>query len=294
MQTLGLIDIGGTTIKFAIWDGQTLRQHHAVATPTTKLDFFELLTAEVNAMRMQWSIVGVGISSPGAVNKKTGVVEGASAIPYLHHFSIQAELTAKFGVPVSMENDANCAALAELASGAGQDVDSLALLVIGTGVGGALILNHHIWHGAHLFGGEFGYTMVNEQATLSELGTVPQALKRFLATKPTGTRLSGQQLFELAAAGDSDAIDAVTVMYHALAIGIYNLQYSFDPEKIVLGGGISNNPQLIPGIEREIEKIRDRVKIASIKPQLVVCKYTDEANLRGAVVDFEQTYPALG
>jgi Transcriptional regulator/sugar kinase len=80
-------------------------------------------------------------------------------------------------------------------------------------------------------------------------------------------------------------------MYYSLAKGIYNLQYSFDPELIVLGGAVSNNPHLIPEVNKEIEKIRKVVKIASIKPEIVPCHYTDEANLRGAAVDFAQTYP---
>lgn len=294
MKSLGLVDIGGTTIKFAVWDGENLQHHHAVATPKTRADFFDLLTAEVDKMKTQAPIVGVGISSPGAVDKKTGIVGGASAIPYIHNFEIQKELSEKFGLPVSMENDANCAALAELASGAGAGADSLAFLVVGTGVGGSLIFNHRIWHGAHLFGGEFGFMMATAKNTVSEVGTVPNALRRYQAANPEAESIDGKQLFELAAAGDAAASKEVQTIYRTLATTIYNLQYSFDPEKIVIGGGVSNNPALIPGIEAEIAKIRKQVPIASIKPEVVPCVYTDEANLRGAAVDFEQTYPEIG
>ena len=293
MQPLGLVDIGGTTIKFAIWDGQNLQAHHAVATPKTLAEFFDLLATEVETMKAQAAIVGVGISSPGAVDKRTGVVGGASAVPYIHHFEIQQALAEKFGLPVSMENDANCAALAELDSGAGIGTDSLAFLVVGTGVGGALIVNHRIWHGAHLFGGEFGYIMATATNTVSELGTVPNALRRYQAANPEAAPIDGKRLFELAAAGEVTAAREVQTIYRTLATAIYNIQYSFDPEKIVIGGGVSNNPALIPGIEAEIDKIRQQVKIASIKPVSVSCVYTDEANLRGAAVDFSQTYPEL-
>jgi len=289
MATLGLIDIGGTTIKFAIWQDEQLTHHHAVATPTDKGTFMTLLAAEVTQMKMQAPITGVGISSPGAVNKATGVIEGASAIPYIHNFPIQAEFEERFGLPVSIENDANCAALAEAASGAGQGSTSLAFLVIGTGVGGALIFNKRIWHGAHLFGGEFGYTKINDAGTLSELGTVPNAIIRYQNATGKSEALNGQQLYHLADEGDVDAKREIETMYAALAQGIFNLQYSFDPEKIILGGGVSNNPDLIPGIERALTGIYEQVKIASIKPELALCQYTDEANLRGAVVDFGQT-----
>ncbi|BDZ32321.1 ROK family protein [Lactiplantibacillus sp. WILCCON 0030] len=291
MSTLGLIDIGGTSIKFAIWQNDTLTHHHAVPTPKTKAEFMTVLTTEVAQMKTQAPITGVGISSPGAVNKVTGVIEGASAIPYIHNFPIQAELVERFGVPVSLENDANCAALAELAGGAGAGASSLAFLVIGTGVGGALIFNHQIWHGAHLFGGEFGYTKINDHGTLSELGTVPNAIRRYLAAtgKQLASPLTGEKLYTLAAKADLDAQRELNTMYAALAQGIFNIQYSFDPEKIVLGGGISNNPQLIPGIETALDKIYKQVEIATIRPELALCRYTSEANLRGAAVDFEQS-----
>lgn len=288
MTPLGLIDIGGTSIKFAIWENGELTHHHAVATPDNKAAFMALLTAEVAEMKTQAPIKGVGISSPGAVNKATGVIEGASALPYIHNFPIQREFEANFGLPVSIENDANCAALAEMDSGAGQGAESLAFVVIGTGIGGALIVNHQIWHGAHLFGGEFGYTKISNAGTLSELGTMPNAIRRYQAATGKTTALTGQRLYALAATADLDAQRELNTMYAALAQGIFNIQYSFDPEKIILGGGISNNPQLIPGIQKALARIYAQVKIATLKPELVLCHYTDEANLRGAAVDFEQ------
>jgi predicted NBD/HSP70 family sugar kinase len=264
-----------------------------VATPTTLAEFYEVLTSQVAQMKADYQIGGVGISSPGAVNKATGVIEGASALPYIHNFEIQPELQRRFGLPVSMENDANCAALAELADGAGKDVASLCFLIVGTGVGGSVIVNHQIWHGAHLFGGEFGFTLLNDHQILSEVGTAVSVANRYNAAHPDQPQLDGQAVFELAAQGDTAAQAEVQVMIKALARAIYNLQYSFDPELIVMGGAVSNNPHLLPAIDAEIEKLRATVKIASIKPKVVACQYTDAANLRGAAVDFGQTYPEL-
>lgn len=291
MSNVGLIDIGGTSIKFAVMNNGKLEKLAPVKTPQTIDEFYRELTIKVNSMKDKYQIIGVGISSPGAVNKKTGVVEGASAIPYIHNFEIQQALSKRFGLPVSMENDANCAALAELDSGAGKDVSSLLFLIIGTGVGGSVIINHQIWHGAHLFGGEFGFTLVDNKNTLSNLATSVGVAQRYNADSKPTTNYSGKEVFDLADRGDVRAQKEVQTMYYSLAKGIYNLQYSFDPELIVLGGAVSNNPHLIPEVNKEIEKIRKIVKIASIKPQIVPCEYTDEANLRGAAVDFAQTYP---
>ncbi|WP_334331817.1 ROK family protein [Companilactobacillus sp. HBUAS59544] len=291
MSNLGLIDIGGTSIKLAVMQDQELKKLPSIPTPKTLEDFYSELTKNVTAMKSEYDITGVGISSPGAVNKKTGVVEGASAIPYIHNFEIQQALSKKFGLPVSMENDANCAALAELNSGAGKDVSSLLFLIIGTGVGGSVIINHQIWHGAHLFGGEFGFTLVDDKSTLSNLATSVGVAQRYNENSKPKTNYTGKEVFDLADNGDLRAQKEVQTMYCSLAKGIYNLQYSFDPELIVLGGAVSNNPHLIPEVNKEIEKIRKVVKIASIKPKIVPCQYTDEANLRGAYVDFYQTYP---
>lgn len=291
MSNLGLIDIGGTSIKLAVMQGQELKKLPSIPTPKTLEEFYSELTKNVTAMKSEYEITGVGISSPGAVNKKTGVVEGASAIPYIHNFEIQQALSKKFGLPVSMENDVNCAALAELSSGAGKDVSSLLFLIIGTGVSGSVIINHQIWHGAHLFGGEFGFTLVDDKSTLSNLATSVGVAERYNENSKPKTNYTGKEVFDLADNGDLRAQKEVQTMYYSLAKGIYNLQYSFDPELIVLGGAVSNNPHLIPEVNKEIEKIRKVVKIASIKPQIVPCQYTDEANLRGAYVDFYQTYP---
>ncbi|MQS75679.1 ROK family protein [Companilactobacillus halodurans] len=290
MSNLGLIDIGGTSIKFAVENKDQLQKIDPIKTPDNLDGFYQGLTKRVNFMKENYQITGVGISSPGAVNKKKGVIEGASALPYIHNFKIQKELVSRFGLPVSMENDANCAALAELDSGAGKDVSSLLFLIIGTGVGGSVIINHKIWHGAHLFGGEFGFTLVDDKYTLSNLATSVGVAQRYNNNSNPQTNYSGKEVFDLAQQGNTRAKKEVQVMYYSLAKGIYNLQYSFDPELIVLGGAVSNNPHLLPEVDKEIEKIRRIVKIASIKPKVVNCKYTDEANLRGAAVDFYQTY----
>ncbi|KRK81177.1 ROK family protein [Companilactobacillus nodensis] len=288
MNNLGLIDIGGTSIKFAIWRNNELEKLPAVMTPDNLEGFYEVLTSAVEKMKLEAQIVGVGISSPGAVDKTIGVIRGVSAVKYLHDFDILSVLTEKFGLPVSLENDANCAALAELDAGAGRGVASLIFLILGTGVGGSVIVDHQIWHGAHLFGGEFGLMLIDGYKTLSNLGTAVNAAARYNAVN--GTQCSGKEVFALAKSGDTSAQREVQTMYQALAKGIFNLQYSFDPERIVIGGAVSNNPDLIPAIEDEIDKLRDVTGITSVKPELVTCEFTDGANLRGAMVDFYQTF----
>ena len=285
-MNLAAIDIGGTTIKIATWKDNQLQDKHAIDTPKDLDGFYEALTEEVNKIKKDTKIEGVAISSPGAVNKKTGIIGGSSAIPYIHNFKIVDELEKRFGLPVSVENDANSAALGELAEGSGKGCDSMAFFVIGTGIGGALIINQKVWHGAHLFSGEFGY-MIMGAHTLSELASPVAMANRY--NERTGKHLDGKTIFELADKDDPVASDERQTLIHDLAVAIYNIQHSFDPEKIVLGGGISNNPELIPLLNKEIDRLRDDLDLVTLKPDIVLCKLKSDANLRGAVADFEQS-----
>ncbi|MDE7056602.1 MAG: ROK family protein, partial [Lactobacillus sp.] len=248
-------------------------------------EFHTVLTTEVNNIKNKTSIKGVAISSPGAVDKDAGIIRGASAIPYIHNFKIADELENRFDLPVSIENDANSAALGELAEGSGKGCNSMAFFVIGTGIGGALIIDHKIWHGAHLYGGEFGYMIINGKQ-LSTLASPVAMAKRY--NEQTNSNLDGKTVFALADQEDKIAKKERQTLIHSLSLAIFNIQHSFDPEKIVLGGGISNNPELIPLLNEEIQRIRSSIEIATVKPHIVLCKLKSDANLRGAVADFEQ------
>ncbi|KRN27972.1 ROK family protein [Lactobacillus selangorensis] len=289
MAKIGVIDVGGTSIKYGVWTGEKVIKQHSLPTPKRLDKYYQQLTAEVDQMKADDQIVGVGISTPGAVNKETGVIEGASAIPYIHNFPIQPELVKRFGLPVTLENDANSAALAEMIDGAGADVQNALFLVLGTGVGGAVIINGHVFHGAHLFGGEFGYMQMGDGQILSEVATPVGVARHY--NERTGKAATGEDVFNLAKQGDLVAAEEVEHFYKNLARAIYNLQYGFDPQRIILGGAVSQNPDLLPNVKREMQAILKQVDIAPFMPDVVTCRYHNEANLRGAAVDFMQTYP---
>lgn len=293
MKNLALLDVGGTTIKYGLWDGtaQQLTKQGAVATPKSLNAYYDVLTQIVAEFKASDQVVGVAMSTPGAVNKATGIIEGASALPYIHHFEIQDELETRFDLPVVMENDANCAALAEVGSGAAKGLKNVLFMVIGTGVGGSVIVNGQVQHGRHLFGGEFGYMMMNDGRILSEVGTAVHMADRY--NQEAHTNYSGREVFELADQGDLLAQKEAQVLYDNLAQAIYNLQYSFDPEAIILGGGVSQADFLVPNIEKALQKILKQVDIAPFMPTIRTCQYHNDANLIGAMEDFRRTYPNL-
>lgn len=290
MMTLLCIDIGGTSTKFATCRKGKLEKQSSCPTPHSLEGFYRMLDERLAYYRTE-KLSGIAISSPGAVNKKTGSVEGASALPYIHGFPIRQDLEKRFGLPISMENDANCAALAESALGAGQGASSIAMLVLGTGVGGSLVINGRIHYGAHLFGGEFGFMVMNERYQIfSELGTVVNMAKRYSQIINDGKSYTGKEVLELADQGDSVALKERQVFLQSLAMGVFNIQHAFDPDRILIGGGVSQADFLLPALEAELDKLYQLVSISNLRPQLAVCQFKNEANLLGASIDFMQEH----
>lgn len=289
-MSLLTIDVGGTSIKYALFRKGALSQKGSFPTPTSLTAYYEVLTELVKNYEQLYQITGVAISSPGAVNKTTGAIEGASALPYIHHFDIRGELEARFVLPVSMENDANCAALAELKFGAAKGMKDVIFMVLGTGVGGAIVIDGKIRHGQHLFGGELGFMLMDDTHSFSELGTAIGMVNRYKAR--TGKDLTGEAIFNLAHAGEEIAQEEMTVFLFNVAKGIFNLAYAFDPECIVIGGGVSQAEWLIPELEKELQKMLNKFRIAPFLPVIKACQYRNDANLVGAAVDFQQTFKA--
>lgn len=289
-MSLLTIDVGGTSIKYALFRKGALSQKGSFPTPTSLTAYYEVLTELVKNYEQLYQITGVAISSPGAVNKTTGAIEGASALPYIHHFDIRGELEARFVLPVSMENDANCAALAELKFGAAKGMKDVIFMVLGTGVGGAIVIDGKIRHGQHLFGGELGFMLMDDTHSFSELGTAIGMANRYKAR--TGKDLTGEAIFNLAHAEEEIAQEEMTVFLFNVAKGIFNLAYAFDPECIVIGGGVSQAEWLIPELEKELQKMLNKFRIAPFLPVIKACQYRNDANLVGAAVDFQQTFKA--
>lgn len=285
MYFLGF-DVGGSSVKFAVLDesGQ-FYDRGSFRTPETLEDFYTQLAIAKNKLSEHYTLAGIGFSLPGAINETTGIIGGSSALPYIHDFPILQVLEEQLGLPAAMENDANCAALGEVWTGAGKDYQDVAFFVLGTGVGGALVHNKEIIHGAHLHGGEFGYLYVSERKNILSESGCSGALVRQLASDrqiPPGD-LDGQKIYAMAKAGDKDAQCYIEDMYEYLARAIYDIQYIFDPEAFLLGGAISARADLIPNIEKHLDNILRDAKVARIRPHILACQHGNDANLLGAV-----------
>lgn len=281
-------DIGGSSVKYGVWVNEQLIQQDSFPLPADWTLMKTALQQVFDKIQNERQITGVALSAPGLVDEAKGEIRGVSAVPYLHHFPIQKELMVLFNVPVSMENDANCAALAEVWLGAASDAANALFFVIGTGIGGALVIDRKLIKGRNLFGGEFGYMALNESASLSDLGSSVKCVKKY--KQLTGADINGQRLFELAETGDELASQLVNRFYASVARGIYNLLVCFDPGRIVIGGGVSGNSQLIPMIDQQLKRILLENAVTELTYELVACQYGNDANLIGAVYHFIENH----
>ena len=241
-MVIATVDIGGTGIKFAAMskEGEILDKQE-IATPDDLdglLDWLKLLLSKRDYQ-------GIAMSVPGAVDRKTGTIGGISAVPYIHGFSWYDKL-ASYELPIHLENDANCVGLSELL--AHPELENAACVVIGTGIGGAMIINGRLHRGKHHLGGEFGYMTtlapaekLNNWSQLASTGN----MVRYLAEKSGQTDWNGRKIYQEAEAGNTLCQEAIERMNRNLAQGLLNIQYLFDPDVISLGGSISQNKTFI-------------------------------------------------
>lgn len=287
---IACLDIGGTSIKVALSDreGNLIEKGHVDVAETFE-ELMGNIVTWVNSMKEKYEIEGVAISSPGAVDSVTGIVGGASAVPCIHGPNWREEIRNRLGLEIGIENDANCAALAEAFSGSAKNVDEMMFLVCGTGIGGAIVKNGKIHHGKHLHGGEFGYMLMEERDgrfyNFSEYASTMSFVRKVRAHYNDDS-WDGVRVFEEAAKGNEVCIGAIDTFYKNLAIGIFNLQYVYDPEMILLGGAISEREDFVERINEKLDEILKIVEIAKVKPNVVTCTHKKDANLIGALANF--------
>ncbi|MGL5917276.1 MAG: ROK family protein, partial [Culicoidibacterales bacterium] len=258
--------------------------------------FMTELENYLDEVTKKYAIKGIAISAPGAVDVETGIVGGSSAIPYIHGPNFKEILTTKYDVPVSIDNDANCAALGEVYFGENKTIRDLAFVVCGTGIGGAIIKDRKVHRGTNLHGGEFGYMIMqyNEDiATWSKVGSTKILVDKAQAYYNDPT-IDGKTVFERAQAGDEMCSKFIDEFYTIMAVGVMNIQYMYDPEYVLVSGAISDQKDFITKINEKLEGIMERNTDRKIFPKVMKCTYEKDANLYGALSHHLMEYQILG
>lgn len=267
------VDLGGTSIRVGLYDrAMHLLDSHTMATrvadgPQSTVDEMAIAIRLLLRLRgeagLQHEAIGIGIGSPGPINLKTGVLGLLPNLPGWENFPLREALARATGLSVTLESDANAAALAEWKMGAGQatGLASMAMITLGTGVGSGLILNGRVWHGMFGMGGEVGHATVEPGGLLCGCGSRGclemyasanglVRLARSAATEPDASpamRELGQSIpltplavALLAESGDTAALRAFARLGTYLGIGIANLVNTLDLPMIVVGGGVAS------------------------------------------------------
>ena len=271
------VDVGGTKVAVAAVEGVTAT--HAAEQPTVTASAEALLDGVEHVVRGVIAAAGkpeaIGVGVPSQIEFATGTVETSVNIP-LMGVPLREELGRRFGVPVVVDNDANCAALAE-AHIVGET--HLVMLTLGTGVGGGVVIDGLTFRGAHGLGAELGHIAVNPDGPPCP-GNCPnrgclesycsgQALERDateLATdKPDGQlakrlgpdgKVSARELAAAAEGGDPDALLLVDNFARMLGIGIANYVNVFEPQRLAIGGGLSRASHLF--LDRAVQEAAAR------------------------------------
>lgn len=278
------VDLGGTTIKIAFitLDGHIVEKweiptnisedgKHIVS------DIADSISAKLDQLsEKREKLAAIGMGAPGFIDMKTGFIYHAVNIGW-RNYALKDELEKATGLSVTIDNDANIAAIGEMWRGAGDGEGNLLMVTLGTGVGGGIIVNGHIMHGTNGMAGEIGHiTSIPEGGAHCNCGksgcieTIASAtgIARIAKEKAAGDvssslnemlknhgELKAKDVAEAAENGDQAAMDTLDEVAFHLGLVIANLSNSINPGKIVIGGGVSKAGHvLMSRLEKEFKR----------------------------------------
>lgn len=281
-------EIGTFFTRYVVFEDGRMGIPGTIATPVDGEEpFYQALAHIVSKQRAP--LDGIAISVPGFIDteKQVAVTAGALSILYGHEIGRKLQGYLDDPIPTWMENDANCAAMAEKLSGNAVKLDDFALITIDSGVGGALFLDGRIRRGKDWRAGELGMMIPNYetggfhtmQDYLSTIVLAEEYAKEF--DVPTGSIVPAALFHRL----DEPRVRKIVDRWiDYLAIGIFNIVAVADPECVLLGGGICREQQLLPLVNAALDKIPQWSDFHTVVKR---CRHTNNAGLIGAYYAFE-------
>jgi glucokinase len=290
------IDLGGTKLYGALSNigGELLHEVNVPHHDTTGEESFDLVVHMVERLLAEapqdQDVRGVAVGAPGITKNRSGVVEWAPSLDW-RDFPLQERLREQFPLPVFVDNDVNLAVLGEHWFGAGKDVQSMALISIGTGVGAGLVLEGALYRGHSKASGEVGYIVPDVNAlgrTYETFGAfesivsgtgIEERAVRCLQPSTDAQPPTAEEVFAAAREGEPWANGVIDETIDYLALGIANINTLLDLELIVLSGGVAQQADLlIEGVYERIEGVIPRA------PRIVASTLGRSATVMGAIV----------
>jgi len=292
------VDIGGTAAKLGLVDEEG-RIISSVNEYPVKFDDYEtpIIETVVKSVRHFMDennknfaeIAGIGVSATGGINTKLGIVEGSAGhIKNWEGTNIRSRLESEFGVKTAVLNDANAAALGEMWKGAAIGKENVVVMTIGTGVGGGIIVDSKILLGRKGFAGEIGHIPVNvdgedcscgNKGCIEHYGSTSALVRNVKEAVISGEikgieagKVDGRLIFKEVAAGNDTVKKYVDEWISYISATLVGLVHIFNPEMIILGGGVSRQKELF------VNKVREKV-LKGVMPNFAIGLSVEAAEL---------------
>lgn len=315
------VDLGGTNIVVGAMSADGSREHATHEIPTRAalgadavveriVQLIERVVAETSAATgaPRSAFLGVGIGSPGPLDRERGLVIFTPNLGW-RDFPLRDRVSDAVGLPATLDNDANCATLGEWWIGAAQGGRNVIGLTIGTGIGGGLILDGRLYHGASDVAGEIGHATIDStgrrcgcgnygclEAYASGPAIAERAREALAGGEPSAmpvmvggdlSRLTAALVYQAAREGDRLALEVVRETARLLGAGVANLLNIFNPDVVVLAGGVTQAGDAL------FEPMRAEVRRRAFKPAVDACRIVPgalqgRAGVVGAIATFAQ------
>lgn len=277
-------DIGGTGVKYGVIENEQFLEKGIFDTDAHlgKDHVNGKLLSIAKEMKEKYNIEGIGISCAGSVDfEKACIAVAPDALPDFADWNFRKFFKENVGLDCIADNDVNSFAKAECVNGAGKDYDHFIVITVGTGIGGAIVMNNELWRGKNYNAGEVGRMLIGN----ARWETVASTSALIKEAKRAGLDVNtGIELFKLYDDREELAIAVVNRFYDLLGIGLSNLVYMYNPEAIIIGGGISKRENFVKHVERYMNShlptgFRDTAKI-------LTASYRNDGGMMGAYYNF--------
>lgn len=281
------IDLGGTKAVGALLvDGQLENQESLKTRGLTREELMGALDGLVrDLLDERPDVAAIGLGIPSQIDQGKGIAVASVNVP-IENMAIRKEFEERFGLPVAVENDANCAAYAESRLGAGVGANVLICLTVGTGIGSGVVIDGEIMRGCKGYATEAGHMIVDLGCPDAEGFPKPGSLESHASGKALEAMaggLSGEEAFELAKSGDRVMVGLFEKLARCLGIGIANMINIFNPDVVAIGGGISNAGTLL--LDPAIEEAKKWALEAPMREaRIVLAELGPEAGVIGAAL----------
>ncbi|MFN3532466.1 MAG: ROK family protein [Candidatus Brocadia sp.] len=300
------IDLGGTNLKAGIvdMDGKILhrlsiRTNSHADSQTISDQILSLIAEIIQCAHVKESdMIGVGLGSPGLVDKKGETILFSPNLPRWRNIPIKRIVAERFSKPCVLENDANAAAWGEKWVGAGKDVSSLVMLTLGTGIGGGIVIDNKLWRGANNVAAEIGHMVIQMDGPQCNCGnrgcvevyaSATGMVRRFKELLRSGIssalkisdEITAKMINDAAIQGDRASLNIIEETGRYLGIALINIMHVLNPEMIVLAGGMIGSGELLMNPIRQVTQ--QRAFEASYKDtKIVFSQLGNDAGIIGA------------